>query len=122
MSEGLLGQLYTLLTRKNKSIKHEVLNDLAKFVSDNNDLIELIINHPEFVPKLLHIIRCELKDLSKGALWVINKMLLSGNKNQLENLYRLQVFQIVCECLEDPDVRILMMALDCLHVYLELGA
>jgi len=120
MNQGLAGKLLELLSGKNIQIKKEVCIVLSTLIAQNNPLLEIYINSG-IISKMLYIIRVDSKDITNDACWVICQSCKIATSEQIQQMYRLEVLDSICELLRERDSMLLLTVLDIIYEFLYHG-
>jgi hypothetical protein len=117
---GVIDKILTLLTTSGKNIRKESLWALSNLIAGTSEQIELILFHPIFkeILKLGHHVDLDIK---KEVVWCITNASYVKNVKSILKLVDLGVMDVLVECLDCTDSRILIITLDAVNNILSAG-
>lgn len=117
---GIIDKLSSLISSSLKHIRKESLWALSNIIAGSSEQVELVIYHPIFQQVLKEAREIDL-EIKKEAMWCITNATYLKNVKHIIKLVDLGVMEILVECLEFPDPRVLFITLDAINNILRAG-
>lgn len=117
---GVIDKILPLLTTAGKNIRKESLWALSNLIAGTSEQIELILFHPIF-KEILNLAQNVDLDIKKEAVWCITNASYVKNVKSILKLVDLGVMDVLVECLDCTDTRILIITLDAVNNILSAG-
>lgn len=117
---GILPCLQSLLSSPKKGIKKEACWTISNITAGNSAQIQTIVEADIFPPLISLLSHAEF-EIKKEAAWAISNATSGGSPDQLRYLVAHGIVKPLCELLEFPDPKIIMVALEGLENMLRIG-
>jgi len=117
---GVIDKILPLLTTAGKNIKKESLWALSNLIAGTSEQIELVLLHPIF-KEILKLGQHVDIDIKKEAVWCITNASYVKNVKSILKLVNLGVMDVLVECLDCSDARIIIITLDAVNNILSAG-
>jgi len=117
---GILSCLHSLLSSPKKGIRKEACWTISNITAGNSAQIQTIVEADIF-PPLIHLLGSAEFDIKKEAAWAISNATSGGSLDQLRYLVSHGIVKPLCDLLEFPDPKIIMVALEGLENLLRTG-
>jgi importin subunit alpha-1 len=117
---GILPCLQSLLSSPKKGIRKEACWTISNITAGNSAQIQTIVEADIF-PPLIHLLATAEFEIKKEAAWAISNATSGGSPDQLRYLVAHGIVKPLCDLLEFPDPKIIMVALEGLENMLRIG-
>lgn len=121
LQTNALQYLKVLLGSHKKGIRKEACWTLSNITAGNANQIQAVINTDIF-PTLISMLSTEQFEIQKEAAWAVSNATAGGNKEQVLYLVEKGCVKPLCDLLDVPDSRIVMVALEGIENVLKTGA
>ncbi|EPS69743.1 hypothetical protein M569_05021, partial [Genlisea aurea] len=118
---GALPCLVKLLTHHHeKSIQKEACWTVSNITAGNKEQIQAVID-AGLIPPLVNLLHNAYFDVKKEAAWAISNATSGGTHEQIVYLVKQKCIQPLCDLLNCPDPKIVVVSLEALHNILKVG-
>ncbi|KAK3199483.1 hypothetical protein Dsin_022898 [Dipteronia sinensis] len=121
IDRGCLSHLYNLLQHSNRIIRKEACWTISNITAGNRHQIQAVIDR-EIIDQLVHITESkEDLEINKQAVWAISNAVTGGSHEQIRLLVTKDCIEPLCDFLDNPDSRTVIVCLEGLQKILKVG-
>jgi len=117
---GALPSLLILLSSAKKGIRKEACWAISNITAGKEEQIQSVID-AGIIPPLIQLLQHAEFDIKKEAAWAISNTTSGGTPEQIRYLVQQNAIKPLCDLLEYPDARIILVALEGIENILKAG-
>ena len=115
-----LGALLHMLDSTRKSIRKEACWTISNITAGTPQQIQAVID-ADIIPPLIRLLSYEEFDVKKEIAWAISNATSGGSREQIKFLVAKNCIKPLCDLLDCPDPKVIVVALDALSNILRVG-
>jgi hypothetical protein len=120
LNVGAMPCIGSLLSSDKKGIKKEACWTISNITAGNSRQIQAVLDGGLF-PKIIDLMSTSEFDIKKEAAWTISNATSGGSPPQIAYLVQCGALKPLCDLLQQPDVRVLTVALEGIENILKNG-